>query len=77
MPRGLAHAIIGLVLPNRGDIESVPEPYRTTALQSRALMKMKGSQPVEPSEEDIPPITEEPTRQPTHSSKEHYYGIPK
>jgi len=59
--QSLGRAIIGLVLPNYGDIDDVPEPYRTTAMQSRALMKLKGSQPVEPGEVVTPPITEEPT----------------
>ena len=57
----LGRAIIGLILPNYGDIDDVPEPYRTTVMQSRALMKAKGSQPVEPGEVVTPPITEEPT----------------
>ena len=59
--QSLGRAIIGLVLPNYGDIDDVPEPYRTTAMQSRALMKLKGSQPVEPGEVVTPHITEEPT----------------
>ncbi len=42
-------------------VSGLPEPYRTTVMQSRALMKMKGSQPVEPGEVVTPPISEEPT----------------
>ena len=57
----LGRAIIGVIIPDYGDIDSVPEPYRTTVMQSRALMKMKGSQPVEPGEVVMPPISEEPT----------------
>jgi len=58
----LGRAIIGVILPDYGDIDGVPEPYRSTAMQSRALLKqLKGSQPVEPGEVVTPPISEEPT----------------
>jgi hypothetical protein len=59
--RALLQAIIGPLFPNRGFLDEIPEPYRTTVMQSRALMKAKGSQPVEPGEVVTPPITEEPT----------------
>jgi hypothetical protein len=62
--QALARAILGAqVAPNRGEIDAVPAPYRTTFIQSRALARKKGSQPVEPGEVviPVPPISEEPT----------------
>jgi len=64
MSEALARAIFGAqIIPNRGALDAIPEPYRTTVLQSRALARKKGSQPVEPGEvvKPVPPISEEPT----------------
>ena len=65
--RLLARAILGpRIGPNLGGLEEVPEPYRTTVKQSRALLKLmaekKGSLSGEPSEvASLLPITENPT----------------
>lgn len=57
--RVLARAIIGTVIPNFGDLDTVPEPYRTTVEQARAAQNLLGS-PGEPGDVDIPPTPEEP-----------------
>jgi hypothetical protein len=51
----LARTIIGKIIPNRGDLNDIPEPYRTTVMQSRALMKTTPVPVVPPSEEDADP----------------------
>ena len=66
MSEALARALLGVQsFPNYGDVATVPEPYRTTVKQSRAMMKkLKGSHVGEPGEAEKP-ITEEPTNDPS------------